>query len=82
MPASERQIARSLGIHTGKSAAIVGRLDDTTGEVSYGDDGDDLLSRIAVMAPDKDGQVIAARPDAINGGLERDRRRRAAFPLS
>ena len=48
---------------------ILGRLDDTTGEVSYGDDGYDLLSRIAVIVLDKDGEVFAARPDEITAGI-------------
>lgn len=48
---------------------LLGRLDDMTGEISYGDDGYDLLSRIAVIALDKDGDVIAARPDEITAGI-------------
>jgi Bacterial archaeo-eukaryotic release factor family 11 len=48
---------------------ILGRLDDTTGEVSYGDDGYDLLSRIAIIVLDKDGEVIAARPEEITAGI-------------
>lgn len=48
---------------------ILGRLDDTTGEVGYGDDGYDLLSRIAVIVLDKDGDVIAARPEEITAGI-------------
>jgi Bacterial archaeo-eukaryotic release factor family 11 len=47
----------------------LGRLDDTTGEISYGDDGYDLLSRIAVIVLDKDGEVIAARPEEITAGI-------------
>jgi Bacterial archaeo-eukaryotic release factor family 11 len=48
---------------------ILGRLDDTTGEVSYGDDGYDLLSRIAVIVLDRDGEVIAVRPEEITAGI-------------
>jgi Bacterial archaeo-eukaryotic release factor family 11 len=48
---------------------IVGRLDDTTGDVRYGDDGYDLLSRIAVITLDKGGEVIAVRPDEITAGI-------------
>ena len=48
---------------------LLGRLDDMTGEISYGDDGYDLLSRIAVIALDKGGDVIAARPDEITAGI-------------
>jgi hypothetical protein len=48
---------------------ILGRLDDTTGEVGYGDEGYDLLSRIAVIVLDKDGDVIAARPEEITAGI-------------
>ena len=48
---------------------ILGRLDDTTGDVSYGDDGYDLLSRIAVIVLDRDGEVIAVRPEEITAGI-------------
>ena len=40
-----------------------------TGEVTYGDDGYDLLSRIAVVVLTKDGEVIAARPDEITADI-------------
>jgi hypothetical protein len=62
---------------------ILGRLDDTTGEVSYGDDGYDLLSRIAVIVLDKDGEVIAARPEEITADIWNNTAVAALrFPLS
>ncbi len=62
---------------------ILGRLDDATGEVSYGDDGYDLLSRIAVIVLAKDGEVIAARPDEITAGIWNNTAVAALrFPLS
>lgn len=44
---------------------ILGWLDDTNGNVTYRDDGYDLLSRIAVAVLDHGGDVIAVRPDEI-----------------
>jgi len=62
---------------------ILGRLDDSTGEVSYGDDGYDLLSRIAVIVLDKDGEVIAARPEEITADIWNNTAVAALrFPLS
>jgi hypothetical protein len=62
---------------------ILGRLDDTTGEVGYGDDGYDLLSRIAVIVLDKDGEAIAARPEEITAGIWNNTAVAALrFPLS
>lgn len=48
---------------------ILGRLDDSTGQVTYGDDGYDLLSRLAVTVLDKGGQVIAVRPEEIGADI-------------
>jgi len=62
---------------------VLGRLDDTTGEVSYGDDGYDLLSRIAVIVLVKDGEVIAARPEEITADIWNNTAVAALrFPLS
>ncbi len=44
---------------------ILGHLDDTTGEVTYSDDGYDLLSRIAVTVLNKSGEVVAVRPGEV-----------------
>lgn len=48
---------------------ILGRLDDTHGSVTYGDDGYDLLSRIAVAVLDNGGEVLAVRPDEISADI-------------
>jgi hypothetical protein len=62
---------------------ILGRLDDTDGEISYGDDGYDLVSRIAVIVLAKDGEAIAARPEEIAAGIWNNTAVAALrFPLS
>lgn len=48
---------------------ILGRLDTATGEVSYSDEGYDLLSRIAVIVLDKNGEAIAVRPEEITADI-------------
>jgi hypothetical protein len=44
---------------------ILGTLDDATGAVTYGDDGYDLLSRIAVLVLQNGGEALAVRPDEV-----------------
>ena len=46
----------------------LGRLDDT-GRVTFGDDGYDLMSRIAVTVLDKGGEVIAVRPAEVTADI-------------
>ena len=48
---------------------IYGRLDDATGEISYGEDGYDLLSRIAVIVLANDGEVVAARNEEVTASI-------------
>lgn len=47
----------------------VGRLNDGTGQVTFGEGGYDLLSRLAVTVLDKGGDVIAVRPDEIDADI-------------
>ncbi|MGE2736027.1 hypothetical protein [Mycolicibacterium vaccae] len=51
------------------TVGILGRFDDATGEVTVGDDGYDLLSRIAVTVLDKGGEVIAVRPEEVDADI-------------
>lgn len=48
---------------------LLGQLDDATGQISYADDGYDLLSRIAVIVIDKGGKVIAVRSDEVSADI-------------
>ena len=52
---------------------IVGRLDNTTGEVRYADEGAadayDVLSRIAMAVLASGGEVIAVRRDEVSTGI-------------
>lgn len=51
---------------------LLGRLDDATGEITYDDQGYDLLSRIAVNVLDKGGEVIAVRREEITAEIWTD----------
>ncbi|MGE2832616.1 hypothetical protein [Mycobacterium sp. SMC-4] len=48
---------------------VLGRLDDSTGQITYDDDGYDLLSRLAVTVLDKGGEAVAVRPQEIEAGI-------------
>lgn len=48
---------------------VVGRVNDATGRVTYGNGGYDLLSRIAIMVLDKGGEVVAVRPEEITADI-------------
>jgi len=62
---------------------VVGHFDGATGEVRYGDDGYDLLSRIAVQILETGGEVIAVRPEEITADIWRGTAVAALrFPLS
>lgn len=45
---------------------ILGHLDNATGELTYADDGYDLLSKIVVTVLDRGGDVLAVRADEID----------------
>ncbi|MFW0785003.1 hypothetical protein AAFP35_10815 [Gordonia sp. CPCC 206044] len=51
---------------------IMGTLDNETGEITYTDDGYDLLSRLAVTVLDRGGEAIAVRPDEITALIWND----------
>ncbi|MGB3484203.1 MAG: hypothetical protein WBB07_18560 [Mycobacterium sp.] len=46
-----------------------GLLDDNTGQVTFDEDGYDLLSRLAIAVLDKGGDVIAVRSDEISAEI-------------
>jgi len=48
---------------------VIGRLNDATGRITYGSDGYDLLSRIAITVLDKGGDVVAVRPDEVTADI-------------
>ncbi|GAB90476.1 baeRF11 domain-containing protein [Gordonia rhizosphera] len=51
---------------------IKGTIDDGSGDITYADDGYDLLSRIAVTVLDHGGEAIAVRPDEITALIWND----------
>ena len=44
---------------------VLGAVDDATGDLTFDDNGYDLLSRIALTVLDRGGDVIAVRPDEV-----------------
>lgn len=48
---------------------IVGTIDDPSGDITFADDGYDLLSRIAMTVLDRGGEVIAVRPEEVTSSL-------------
>lgn len=48
---------------------VLGHLDDATGAVTYGPDGYDLLSRIAVTVLDKGGAAVAVRDGEVSAEI-------------
>ncbi|MFZ2625555.1 MAG: hypothetical protein WAX29_10010 [Propionibacterium sp.] len=51
------------------TAEVHGTLDDATGAIEITDDGDDLLSRVAITVLGNRGEVIAVRPDEIKAQI-------------
>ncbi len=48
---------------------VLGTIDDSSGDITFTDDGYDLLSRIAMTVLDRGGEVIAVRPDEVTSSL-------------